>query len=599
MTNTLSAGDTPWVPGVSRDRPTVPVELPGGVPAGLRAHLVTAGGAAARPHARAALDPGDGTLRVTVDGSGAGRVAAVFLVPAADAVALWLPGSSRGQSALPPSWADDIAASPFGGAALGCLVGRADRPIVTFGAHGGDGHVRMRAGIVEETADLLVAFEADLEPGPLEIVLDLTAGRFETAVARTGRALGLCREPVADAEYTPVLCTWYSFHQALDTERLLAEAETAAALGFGTVIVDDGWQTADTDRGYGSCGDWRVEPAKIPDPAGLVRSLAELGLRTLWWVGTPFLGHRSAAYAAGGIPTLHDERHMEAAVLDPRSRRARDHLTSRLAHLVESTGAAGLKLDFLERFAVENPPPPPADAVGTSVTGAALSLLDEIHAALSRSLPAPAVEFREPYVSAETVRRATMLRVADCPLSPATNRVGVIDLRLTTHGAAVHSDPIMWAAADSPERVAQHLHSSLFAVPQVSVALHRQSARQLATLRAWMRLWTEHREVLLHGRLRVTGIAGGYAAVEARRGTVALTAQYAPAICDAPPGVNHWTVVNAHDHEVLLRLSHPRTARYRITDCTGETVHTAEATLNGVCAFPVPTGGTLHVTFPG
>ncbi|MCH5672451.1 alpha-galactosidase [Streptomyces gilvus] len=593
MTSSLPTAGIPWIPGMPRLRPIRPLSLPDGVPRTVHAYVVPED-AVAVVHTECRLDEEDSTLRVRLRGSG--RAMAVFLVPAADAVALWRPGSSQDQSSLPPSWADDTLVTPFTGTALGSLLGRNDRPVVTFGARAANGRLRMRAGIVEETSDLLLTFEADLAEGPMDAVLDLASDRFETAVAAISRALGMTRPAVDASAYAPVLCTWYSFHQALDTERLMEEARTAAGMGFGTLIVDDGWQTADCDRGYGSCGDWEVHPAKIADPAGLVRTLAGLGMRTLWWIGTPFLGHRSRAYA-DGLPTLYEEPDMEAAVLDPRSRRARDHLVSRLVDLVRGTGAAGLKIDFLERYATDTPAAPPDDAVDVSVPTAALSLLDEIHDALAPYAPSPMFEFREPYVSADTVGRAAMLRVADCPLSPVNNRVGIVDLRLTTRGAAVHSDPIMWGEADTPERVAQHLHSSLFGVPQISVPLHRQSPGQLRTLRAWLGLWNEYRDVLLHGSLRVTGIAGDYTTVEAARDGVTVTAQYAPAFSEAPADAEHWLVVNAHDSEVAVRSARPRTARFRMTDSTGDVTGEGTVTLDGLSVFDVPAGGVLRFSF--
>ncbi|WP_069763714.1 alpha-galactosidase [Streptomyces sp. LUP47B] len=593
MTRTLPAEDTPWLPGVPRHQTARRLPLPDGAAQGLRAHTVSAD-ETAMVFADCLLEDEDSTLRIRLRGSG--PTTATLLMPAPDAVALWLPGSSRDQSTLPPSWADALPITPLTGSALGCLLGRNDRPLVTFGARSGNGHLSMRAGIVEETAELLLSFEADLADGPLEIVLNATSDPFETAVAGVGHALGLTRPPVNASEYAPVLSTWYAFHQGLDAQRLLHEARTAADMGFGTLIIDDGWQNDDCDRGYGTCGDWTPHPAKIADPAALVRSVAEMGMRTLWWIGTPFLGHRSDAYTTG-LPVLYEEPDMEAAVLDPRSQRARHHLTHRLTQLIRTTGAAGLKLDFLERYAKDTAAAPPDDAVDTSVPAAALSLLDDIRNALTPYVPAPAFEFREPYISAETVERATMLRVSDCPLSPVINRVGIVDLRLTTNGIAIHSDPIMWGDADSPERVAQHLHSSLFGVPQVSVALTRQTTRQLAALRSWMRLWTEHKDVLLHGTLRVTGIAGNYSTVEASRDGVTITAQYAPAFSDAPPSAHAWTVVNAHEGEVAVRSARARTARFSISDCTGNTTEQGTATLAGLSVFDVPAGGIVQFSF--
>ena len=596
MTSAHSVYDAPWVPGMDREQRTVPVPLPEGLPAGLRALLVLEEPTSV-PAAVAVRDPADGTLRVRVSEPAGGRVSVLVFVPAVDATALWLPGSDRRQSGLPPSWADDLAFSPFAGAPLGSLIGRNDRPVVTFGARTRGGRLRMRAGMVEETAELLLDFAVDLSEGELEVVLDLAPEDFGTAVGRVREAVGLRRPAVAAENLQPVLCTWYSFHQALDQDRLLAQARTAASMGFGTVIIDDGWQTADNDRGYGSCGDWQVEPSKIPDGAALVSELAGLGLRTMFWVAAPFLGYRSAAYAEHELPALYDEPAMEAAVLDPRSRRVREHLVERLTALLRDTGAAGFKIDFLERFAVDDPAASPEDSSGESVLRAALGLLDELHASVSAVRPEPMIEFREPFWSPETLRRTTMMRVGDCPLSPVRNRVGIVDLRLATAGVAVHSDPIMWAAGDTPERVAQHLHSSLFGVPQVSIALDGQSPEQLATLRTWMRFWTEHRDVLLGGRLRVVGIASDYAAVETAGDDVVITAQYAPVISDAPAHASTWIVVNAHEQEVLLRSATPRTARYSIVDCMGTLVDEGDRVLEGVTALAVPAGGMLRATF--
>ncbi len=41
------------------------------------------------------------------------------------------------------------------------------------------------------------------------------------------------------------------------------ECKAAAEYGFKNVIVDDGWQTDDTNCGYLYCGDWEVCGKKI------------------------------------------------------------------------------------------------------------------------------------------------------------------------------------------------------------------------------------------------------------------------------------------------------------------------------------------------
>lgn len=56
----------------------------------------------------------------------------------------------------------------------------------------------------------------------------------------------------------PMYSTWYSFHQKLKDYEIEEQCKIARELGFKTVIVDDGWQTDDNNRGYVFCGDWEI-----------------------------------------------------------------------------------------------------------------------------------------------------------------------------------------------------------------------------------------------------------------------------------------------------------------------------------------------------
>ena len=91
---------------------------------------------------------------------------------------------------------------------------------------------------------------------------------------------------------------------------------------------------------------------------------------------------------------------------------------------------------------------------------------------------------------------------------------------------AVHGDPIMWSAADTPERVAQQFIASLFGVPQVSVRLATLSAPHRDVVAHWLGFWARHSDLLLHSRVRVAGVERDYAVVEAVDGDVAVTARY-------------------------------------------------------------------------
>ncbi|MFR3321805.1 MAG: hypothetical protein ACLTSZ_12575 [Lachnospiraceae bacterium] len=57
------------------------------------------------------------------------------------------------------------------------------------------------------------------------------------------------------------------------------ESRRAAQLGLSAVIVDDGWQTEDNNRGYAYCGDWEPSRQKFPDFAGHVANVQAMGLK--------------------------------------------------------------------------------------------------------------------------------------------------------------------------------------------------------------------------------------------------------------------------------------------------------------------------------
>ena len=83
---------------------------------------------------------------------------------------------------------------------------------------------------------------------------------------------GYTPAPVPPAAWGPVYSTWYNYHQSVDSAVLLKEVEVARQLGFESIIVDDGWQTLDTKRGYAYTGDWK--PERMPDMKDFVASSA-------------------------------------------------------------------------------------------------------------------------------------------------------------------------------------------------------------------------------------------------------------------------------------------------------------------------------------
>ncbi|MEU6789123.1 alpha-galactosidase [Nonomuraea angiospora] len=578
----MPATDASWLPGWTRSEPEAPVPL-GADHSGAGLLL-----RATRPGDVRELRAGVFEVVFSTLGEPLGLT---VTIPATDAGAWWRPGSAVPHATIPPSWGAAVDVTALRGIPLGALLGSRDVARLVYAVDSGPSETQVLAGLVEETADFVikVAVGGSGTAGDVRLLLDVSGATFAEAVPEAGRWLqGKEGHRGAPGAEDPVLCTWYFAHQHVSAATVLAQADRAAAMGFGTVIVDDGWQTSSHGRGYGSCGDWEVTEDKFPDAAGLVEALRARGLRTVWWIGTPFLGYRAKTRDLG-LSTLRDKPELEAEVLDLRDPFTRAYLVGRMEEIIARTAADGLKLDFLEEFQDQGAPGSVAAAVDT---------VSEIVERLRGLGVEPLIEFREPYVHPEAARHASMIRVGDCPLNAVQNRVGILDLRLSRPGTPIHSDPIMWAEGDSPERVAHHLINSLLGVPQVSVDLTRLPGDQSEALTFWLSVWREHRDLLLHGRLVPERPELMYPVVRVHDGGRHFVARYAPHSILIPAG--DWTellVANADDSSpILLNEGDEVRVGLEIWDARGRLVVDGDIVLaSGPHALAIPSGGLARL----
>ncbi|WP_051967483.1 glycoside hydrolase family 36 protein [Kitasatospora mediocidica] len=527
------------------------------------------------------------------DDAGPVRIRVEWRLPCTGATALWTPAT--GTRWLPPSWNTPRTASLPSGAPVGSLIATGDAALCTFAVGETVLPVTIGEGAVEESGEFVWWVEHELTPGgePLRLRLDLTQRHFAETLADAAAWWAALVAPVAvpDAAFLPVFCTWYALHldmTAADVERLAA---LAAPLGFAALIVDDGWQTDEVSRSYATAGDWQPAPGGFPDFGAHVKRVQSLGLAYLLWHSLPFAGDRSEAAERLAGHTLAHLPELETSVLDPGSAPVRAHLVERLAAAVEAYGVDGLKIDFIDTFA-RYARDQSAVAVGVH------RLLAELDARLRADRPDLLVEHRQGYVGPGLWPYATMVRATDCPHNAVENRVRCTDLRLTAGPLAVHADPLTWHPQESPEQIAVLLQSVLFATPQVSVDLARQSPEQLAALRFWLSVGREHIDLLQRGGFRPHRPELGYPLLEARRGAGLAFGRYAPVTI---PVTGEWElllVANA-DPDPLVRLrfgQEPGRLLISVQDCTGAMLMvTGSAGDETELALDVPQGGLLTV----
>ncbi len=540
-----------------------------------------------------------GRREVEIDAPAGSSVTVTWHVPLLGAVGCW---TSRVGSvkALHSDWSPPITASLTAEVPAALLFDAQSRCTHAFAASETVAEVAFRLGVSEEEERINAeaTFTVGSAPGrirlypsgsPYEDVLADIAAWWSELDPIGGPGSLPAQLPAAATE--PVYSTWYNMHQQLKQEELDAELTMAADLGMRAVIVDDGWQTVDDQRGYAYTGDWEVAPSRFPDLRAHVERTHSLGLAELLWISLPFVGRESAAARKLSHLLLPDDGRM-ARLWDVRLPEARTHVAGICRRLVADYRLDGLKIDFIDQWSSYPATPAPDGADTTDYTAGVDLLLAEIVAELRGLLDSPLIEFRQPYIGPRMMRYGNMFRVADCPANGMQNRVSSVDLRHLVTDRAVHADMVMWTATDPAEDAAEQLLCTAFSVPQISMLLGQLPDDHLAMLRHYLSWWVANRDVLLGGRLAAPRPDLGYPVVTSVRGDQSVTVGYA-AECVLAVRPGRVVIANATGGDsMVLDLSNPVTVE-SVTDCFGAPVPGGPAQLEaGLHRISLPRGGS-------
>ena len=182
--------------------------------------------------------------------------------------------------------------------------------------------------------------------------------------------------------------------------------------------------------------------------------------------------------------------------------------------------------------------------------------------------------------------------MGDCALDALANRVGVLDLRMTSGKAAVHSDMITWNDNDTNESMAKQLIAALFGVPQISVRLDKITEEHYDVLKFWLDFWIEHREILLDGNLKIYNSEMNYSMARAEIKNNSVCVCYGVNIVEYHGG--KLTVVNGTG-EGFIPIKANERIQYSIFDCKGMLIDDGIRSINDVTLFQVPQSGVLKI----
>ncbi|NND72581.1 MAG: alpha-galactosidase [Rhodothermales bacterium] len=437
----------------------------------------------------------------------------------------------------------------------------------------------------------------------VRIRFDTRERRYDAALADVAEWWSQMEEyepsPVPTVALQPMYSTWYSYHQSVDYKPLIAEVKLAAEAGFKAIIIDDGWQTLDSKRGYAFTGDW--QPDRIPNMAEFVDEVHQYGLDVLLWYALPLVGEKSAVYEQFKGKYLRYWDGQGAYELDPRYPEVREYLIDLLSRAVTDWNVDGFKLDFLGRFVANSETDLTADDGRdyASVSDATDRLMTDIMAALRTLRSDVMIEFRQPYIGPLMRKYGNMFRAGDAPNSLAANRVRVVDLRLLSGNTAVHSDMLMWHPEEPLEKAALHVLNILFSVPQISVRFAEIPASHKQMLLHYLDYWRENRSTLMSGDFKAMTPLHNYPLVAGRSESKSITAIFSEIVVDLSdleerPSAD---ILNAKSSTRVVVALPPGSHRlsFQVFDAVGNQVQSDTFEGDTTAVFSVPASGLLKI----
>lgn len=529
--------------------------------------------------------------------------------PTVDIAGYWDAGSGRDKG-LRIDFQKPIQTKSTSLAPVCCLYNESDINKVTFALSDAMNTIALRAGVQEESANIEFYTEFFIEASPpideyiVDVRIDRRSIRYEEAINDVAQwwATQPGYEPAAVPEIAkmPMYSTWYSFHQNVDPNELLQQCYYAKKLGCEAIIVDDGWQTINSERGYAYCGDWKVSTERIPNMKQFVQDVQNLGMKFLLWYSVPFVGKKSQVWSTYEGKYLNDYD-VDTSILDPRFPEVREYLISIYEKALLDWNLDGFKLDFVDSFVMSEEL---KYSIGEgrdydSVPEAVDQLLSDTICRLQAIKPDIMIEFRQQYIGPMMRKYGNMFRVADCPNNYSQNRIGSLDIRLLAGITAVHSDMMMWHKDEKPENVALQFIHALFSVPQVSVKLHEMSKEQYEVIEFWLNFWIKHKETLLSGKLIAYSPHYLYPVVNATTKFESITVLYNSQYLKVLSMAQREIIINSNKQETII-IDFTKSVRGTsyIHNCFGELISNIPINFEaGIQCFNVPISGMLSIEY--
>ena len=526
-----------------------------------------------------------------------------YVLPLTDAAHLWTP-NCRTKRIIDAEWRTKNQTMMTIGAPVACVFNEDEKNRYTFASSETKKITSLEVGVDEHTSSIFGKLKIGLKQytniseHKVKILLIENDMMYYEALdyVRAWWEKDITPMAVPSIAKMPVYSSWYNFHQHITDEKIEKECILANELGLKSIIVDDGWQTDDTNCGYAFCGDWEVTPSKIKDMKTHVENVHKAGLKYILWFSIPFVGYKSKAWERFKNKIIYKIDRLNAGVLDPRYPDVREYLINIYENALRDYNLDGFKLDFIDRFTIidENKITDEMDYV--CVQEAADRLMTDVKKRLTAIKEDVLIEFRQSYIGPDMRKYANMFRVSDCPNDFVSNRIGICDLRLISGSTAVHSDMLMWNDEEISENAAKQILNSIFGVIQLSKKLETMKENHKKMTSFWIDFAIKNKKVLLDSKFYAYEPQNLYPVIKAFDEKDEIIAVYSKNKVINPDLNKNVKIINAtSDNVIYVKSDAQKDINVCVKTCEGETYFEGKISIcEGVNCIKVPVSGLIE-----
>ncbi len=486
------------------------------------------------------------------------------------------------------------------------VFGHDDDNVITFACSDAINKMEMNALLREEDNHLYchLSFFTERHPAITNYKAQIRVDKRKVSFAKSLQEVSdwwatfelLKPSPVPALARAPLYSTWYNFHQDLETNTLIEECKLAREIGYELIILDDGWQTMDDNRGYDYCGDW--QPERIPEMRKFVDDLHAIDMKVGLWFSVPFCGVKSKAYQQFKGKFL-TENHRWAPVFDPRYPEVREYLINTYKNALVSYNLDAFKLDFIDDF-MAYPETVLTKEDGrdyANVNEAVDRLMSDVMSTLREIKSDIAIEFRQKYIGPTMRKFGNMFRAFDCPNDPVSNRIRITDVKLLCGNTAVHSDMITWHDDESVEVAALQVLNAFWGVPQMSILLENAKEEHSNMLYFYTQYWRQCAKTLMDGKFTPYNPLANYPILKSELNGHTIIGLFDDMIIETDLA-KRTDILNAKPSNKIVIRNTGKAGKFEVRawNCQGTTSNTIVQELpKGLLEFAIPKAGLVKI----